>query len=73
LPGVTVAALGRGLARQGLTLAAAPTSLAQLIGADGVWLANSLMGLMPVASIDGEAIPISPESEFLQKILWAEA
>lgn len=73
LPGVTVAALGRGLARQGMTLEAAPTSLAQLAGADGVWLANSLMGLMPVASIDGQEMPVSEKSAELQELLWAEA
>lgn len=73
LPGVTVAALARALARQGMRLEAAPTTLEQLHQADGVWLANSLLGLMPVAVLDGQQIPVSPKSEFLQKILWAEA
>ena len=59
LPGVTVAALSRALAREGLLLTEVPTTIAQLLQADGVWLANSLMGLMPVAAIDGETIPIS--------------
>ncbi len=73
LPGVTVAALARALAREGLLLTEVPTTPAQLHQADGVWLANSLMGLMPVAAIDGETIPISEKSLFLQEILWAEA
>jgi branched-subunit amino acid aminotransferase/4-amino-4-deoxychorismate lyase len=73
LPGVTVAALARALAREGLLLTEVPTITAQLLQADGVWLANSLMGLMPVAAIDGEKIPVSEKSVFLQEILWAEA
>ncbi|MCX5890677.1 MAG: aminotransferase class IV [Deltaproteobacteria bacterium] len=73
LPGVTVAALSRALGREGLLLTEVPTTPAQLQQADGVWLANSLMGLMPVAAIDGETIPISEKSIFLQEILWAEA
>ena len=73
LPGVTVAALARGLARQGLSLKVMPTTPDQLRRADGVWLANSLMGLMPLAAIDDAVIPISDQSGFLQEILWAEA
>ena len=73
LPGVTVAALSRALAREGLSLATIPTTSAPLLQADGVWLANSMMGLMPVAAIDGQTIPISEKSVFLQEILWAEA
>ncbi len=73
LPGVTVAALSRGLSRRSISLDAAPTTLEQLQNANGVWLANALMGLMPVAAIDGQRISISRESEFLQKTLWAEA
>ncbi len=73
LPGVTVAALGRALARQGLALAAAPTTLAQLLAAEGVWLANSLLGLMPAAALDGQILRISERSAFLREILWAEA
>lgn len=73
LPGVTVAALGRGLARKSMSLEAVPTTLTQLCNADGVWLANALMGLMPVASIDGRKIPLSDQSVFLQEVLWAEA
>jgi branched-chain amino acid aminotransferase len=72
LPGVTLAVLTRGLARQSILLEAVPTTLEQLHQAEGVWLANALMGLMPVAAIDGQQIPLSPKSEFLQQILWAE-
>jgi branched-chain amino acid aminotransferase len=73
LPGVTVAALRRGLAVRGLALAARPTTVPQLREADGVWLANSLLGLMPVAAVDGRKLAISPQGEFLQGILREEA
>ena len=73
LPGVTVAALARALAREGSLLTEVPTTPAQLHQADGVWLANSLMGLMPVAAIDGEKTPVSEKSVFLHEILWGEA
>ena len=69
LPGVTLAVLGRGLAARGLTLKARPTSLAQLQESQGLWLANSLMGLMPVAAIDGTPLPLSEATAFLQEIL----
>jgi branched-chain amino acid aminotransferase/para-aminobenzoate synthetase component 1 len=73
LPGVTVAALGRALDRQGMSLEAVPTTMERLRQAQGLWLANSLMGLMPVAALDGQKIPVSEKSAFLQEILWAEA
>ena len=73
LPGVTTAALGRALAREGGPLTAVATTPAQLLQAEGVWLANSLLGLMPVTGINGQKIPLSEKSVFLQKILWAEA
>ncbi len=73
LPGVTVAALSRGLSRRALCLETAPTTLEQLRKAEGVWLANALMGLMPVAALDGQNIPLSEQSTFLQEVLWAEA
>jgi branched-subunit amino acid aminotransferase/4-amino-4-deoxychorismate lyase len=73
LPGVTVAALTRGLARHGLGLAAVTTTIAQLQQSQSLWLANSLIGLLPVASIDGEPLPISSLNDFLQATLRAEA
>ena len=69
LPGVTVAVLGRGLAARGLTLETRPTTVAQLQASDGLWLANSLMGLMPVAAIDGTPMPLSEATAFLQEVL----
>jgi len=69
LPGVTLAVLRRGLSARGRTLKARPTTLAQLRAAEGLWLANSLMGLMPVASMDGALVPISEATAFLQEVL----
>jgi branched-chain amino acid aminotransferase len=71
LPGVTLTVLGRELAARGLTLEACPTTLAQLQEAQGLWLANSLMGLMPVAAIDGTPVPLSQATAFLQEVLAA--
>jgi branched-subunit amino acid aminotransferase/4-amino-4-deoxychorismate lyase len=69
LPGVTVTVLGRGLAARGLTLTARPTPVAQIQEAHGLWLANSLMGLMPVAAVNGTPMPLSPATAFLQEVL----
>ncbi|MBM4275145.1 MAG: hypothetical protein FJ134_11890 [Deltaproteobacteria bacterium] len=73
LPGVTLALLSRALKKQGLGLEWTPTHVSQLKEAQGIWLANSLMGLMPVASLDGEPVTRSDRSSFLQQILGAEA
>jgi branched-chain amino acid aminotransferase len=69
LPGVTVTLLGRGLAARGLPLQPRRTTLAQLQDAGGLWLANSLMGLMPVAAVDGAPVPLNPATTFLQQVL----
>ena len=69
LPGVTLAVLGRGLAARGLVLDTCPTTVAQLQEADGLWLANSLMGLMPVAAVNGMPMPLSAATAFLREVL----
>ena len=68
LPGVTVTVLGRGLAARGLPLKARRTTVAQLQASDGLWLANSLMGLMPVSAVNGAPVPLSATA-FLQEVL----
>lgn len=73
LRSITVAVLGRALTRQGISLRAKKTTLENLQHADGVWLANSLMGLLPVASLDGRPLHLSPQTRFLNQCLWAEA
>ena len=73
LPGVTLAVLARALARRGERLEWVPTSPSRLREAEAVWLANSLMGLMPVSALDGAEIPVSPDTtRYLQECL-AEA
>ena len=69
LSGVTVTVLGRGLAARGLTLETRRTTVAQLKAADGLWLANSLMGLIPVAAVNGAPLPVSASTAFLQEVL----
>jgi branched-subunit amino acid aminotransferase/4-amino-4-deoxychorismate lyase len=59
------------LAARGLTLKTRPTTVAQLQASGGLWLANSLMGLMPVASVDGTPMPLNPATAFLQEVLAA--
>jgi branched-chain amino acid aminotransferase/para-aminobenzoate synthetase component 1 len=74
LPGVTVAVLARALNRQGKNLERATLRISHLEEADGLWLANSLMGLMPVSSLDGGPLPLSQEiSRFFIDCLAAEA
>ncbi len=70
LPGITQAVLARALARRDLKFQPAVTRAALLKEADGLWLANSLMGLMPVASLNGIAIPIHPSTQILNQ--WLE-
>ncbi|MFH1595611.1 MAG: aminotransferase class IV, partial [Pseudomonadota bacterium] len=71
LPGVTVAMLALGLARQKIALREGRTPISRLRQAQGVWLANSLMGLMPVAAINGVAVPWSGHTARLQEALAA--
>lgn len=74
LAGVTLTVLARALARQGLRLEPVAVRLDELRKCDGLWLANSLMGLMPVASVDGLALPVPrTKTAFLQECLAAEA
>ena len=69
LSGVTVTVLGRGLAARGLTLETRRTTVAQLKASGGLWLANSLMGLMPVTAVNGAPLPVSAATAFLQEVL----
>jgi branched-chain amino acid aminotransferase len=74
LPGVTVAALSRALKRQGRNLDQERLQLSQVQEAGGLWLANSLMGVMPVSSLEGKSVPLMSETtRFLQECLAEEA
>jgi branched-chain amino acid aminotransferase len=74
LPGVTVAILTRALERQGRNLDRERLQLSQVQEADGLWLANSLMGVMPLSSLEGKSVPVMSETtRFLQECLAQEA
>jgi branched-chain amino acid aminotransferase/para-aminobenzoate synthetase component 1 len=74
LPGVTVAVLARALERQGRNLEQERFQLSQVQEADGLWLANSLMGIMPVSFFEGKSVPQAPEkTRFLRGCLAQEA
>ena len=74
LPGVTVAVLARSLKRRGKNLEQTPRSLFEVEQADGLWLANSLMGLMPVSALAGKPVPLASETfARLQECLAQEA
>ena len=74
LPGVTVAVLARSLKRRGKNLEQTPRSLSEVEQADGLWLANSLMGLMPVSALAGKPVPLASETfARLQECLAQEA
>lgn len=72
LPGVTIEVLTRGLARRGLGLEKLPTTPAQLARAEGLWLTNSLLGVMPVCSVDGCGLPRSKATGLLQECWKSE-
>ncbi|MBW1951754.1 MAG: aminotransferase class IV [Deltaproteobacteria bacterium] len=73
LPSVTVAMVKRALTRRQIPVTAVPTTVERLDQAQGVWLANSLMGLLPVASLDGRDLTRSQQTVFLNQCLWSEA
>ncbi len=74
LPSVTLAVLSQALARRGQGLKYLPTAISRLRAANGLWLANSLLGLMPVSSLDGAPVPLSPQAtSFLRDCLAAAA
>jgi branched-chain amino acid aminotransferase len=74
LPGVTAAVLARALLRQGKNLEPVPLLLSQVQEADGLWLVNALMGVMPVSSLEGKSVPLMAEAtNFLQECLAQEA
>ncbi len=74
LPGVTLAVLARALRRQGRDLEWAPIRLAHLEEADGLWLTNSLMGIMPVAAVAGREVSQLPDvTVFFKDCLAQEA
>ncbi len=72
LPGVTIGVLDQGLARRGLSLQAVSTTRSRLAAAEGLWVVNSLMGVMPVSALDGRNLPISEATGLFQECLKSE-
>ncbi len=73
LPSVTLTVLAELLQKHGRELQRQKASVSRLLRATGVWLANSLMGLLPVAAIDGQPVALSPTTPWLNDLLWSEA
>jgi branched-chain amino acid aminotransferase len=73
LASVTVSVLQEALRQRGVPLTAKPVTVDHLVRAQGVWLANSLIGLLPVSSLDGHVLAVSVETERLNGFLWSEA
>ena len=72
LASVTLAVLAEALGARRLPWSAAPAPVERLLSAQGVWLANSLMGLVPVSSLEGQALTVSPQTAMLNGLLWSE-
>jgi branched-chain amino acid aminotransferase/para-aminobenzoate synthetase component 1 len=72
LASVTVAVLREALRHEGVTLTEKPVTVKLLALAQGVWLANSLIGLLPVSSLDGQILAVSVETERLNGLLWSK-
>jgi branched-chain amino acid aminotransferase len=72
LASVTVAVLREALSHTSIILTAKSVTVDRLALAQGVWLANSLIGLLPAATLDGLALVVSNETERLNELLWSE-
>lgn len=72
LASVTVAVLGQALRARGQSLSPAPAPVERLLAAQGVWLANSLMGLLPISSLDGQTLAVCPRTAWLNGLLWSQ-
>lgn len=72
LTSVTVAVLREALSRTSVALTARTVTVAQLALAQCVWLANSLIGLLPAAALDGQTLAVSDATERLNTLLWSE-
>lgn len=72
LPSVTLGVLAEILERRGRIIRQEPAPVDRLLRAQGVWLANSLMGVLPVAAVDGQVLPLSSATTWLNDLLWSE-
>jgi branched-chain amino acid aminotransferase len=63
LPGITLQQVRRLFEEQGHTVESRSVSLAELAKAQTVWVLNSLIGIMPVRSVDGVELPLPAAKE----------
>jgi branched-chain amino acid aminotransferase/para-aminobenzoate synthetase component 1 len=72
LPGVTLGLVSALLAGMGQPVAARPGRPGDLLAAGTIWVLGSLMGVMPVAEVDGRALPNRQDrlADALQKIIF---
>jgi branched-chain amino acid aminotransferase/para-aminobenzoate synthetase component 1 len=73
LPGITLDQVRRLLAERGQPVDSRTAAPEDLAGAQTAWVVNSLMGIMPVRSVDGRelAIPAAEEAETLRTQLFS--
>ncbi|MCB9881647.1 MAG: aminotransferase class IV [Planctomycetes bacterium] len=69
LPGITRGVLVRDAARFGLRVSVAPIDRAELRSARQVFLANAVVGIEAVRSVDGESLPSADDSLEARKVL----
>ena len=73
LPGITLKILSKIWSDKGIKINKIKTKLEELFSADQVWVLNSLIGIVPVKSIDGHDIGKKERWEFAEKCrkwLW---
>ena len=63
LPGTTIRSLSEILNNAGFKVEIRPARPEEFHSADTVWTLNSLIGIMPVAQIDGQRVPDPAQSE----------
>jgi 4-amino-4-deoxychorismate lyase len=69
LPGTTVGWLFDHAAALGLATAERMVRPAELVTADGAWLASAVRGVVPIRELDGQALPVSPHTRAIQQLL----
>ena len=75
LPGITLKILSMIWKGDGISITPRCIGLQELKGARDVWILNSLMGVMPVRSVDGTDLPQSSKDDFRSVMarLWRYA
>ncbi len=60
LPGIMQQQVCQWLEKSGYSVKSQPMTVEDLLAADAVWLTNSLMGVVPVVTIDGQSVGENP-------------